>query len=253
VVVIAGVGPGVGRSLALGVAREGGATVLLARTQATLDAVTDEVQTAGGATLGLRTDLADKAACQHAVEQASERFGRVDGYVHIAAASSPYGPIGERTAEEWQRAVDGNLRAPTYMIDALTPIMEKQRSGSIVLFGSISARKPYYKSPIYAMMKSALLTLSRLYAETLGPLGVRVNCLLPGFIDTPSLTGYFEGVARDMGTTASEEYRRASAAAMLKRLVKPDEVADVALFLVSDLSRGMSGQSLDVNAGQWLN
>src|SRR5260221_3510240 len=162
VVVIGGVGPGVGRSLALGVAREGGATVLLARTQATLDTVADEVQAAGGATLGVRTDLADKAACQRAVEQASERFGRVDGYVHIAAASSPYGPIGERTAEEWQRAVDGNLRAPTYMIDALTPIMEKQRSGSILLFGSISARKPYYKSPIYAMMKSALLTLSRL-------------------------------------------------------------------------------------------
>jgi NAD(P)-dependent dehydrogenase (short-subunit alcohol dehydrogenase family) len=253
VVVIAGVGHGVGRSLALGVARQGGSSVLLARTQATLDAVSAEVAALGGSAVGVQTDLASGESCVSAVEEVRRRFGRVDGYVHIAAASSPYGPIGERTTEEWHRAVDANLRAPVSMIEALTPLLAAQGSGSVVLFGSISARRPYFKSPIYAMMKSAILTLSRLYAENLGPLGVRVNCLLPGWIDTPALQGFFEGLARDAGTTAAEEYRRASSAAYLKRLVTPDEVADVALFLVSDLSRGMSGQALDVNAGQWSN
>jgi NAD(P)-dependent dehydrogenase (short-subunit alcohol dehydrogenase family) len=125
-------------------------------------------------------------------------------------------------------------------------------SGSLVLVSSISARTPFRDSGIYATMKAAQLTLTKVLAQDLGPAGVRVNCVVPGYIDSPALEAFFEALAQQQGITAAETRASAASGAALGRITTADEVANAALFLASDLASGITGQSLDVNGGQWF-
>ncbi|MFI5911002.1 SDR family oxidoreductase [Dactylosporangium sp. NPDC051541] len=232
---IAGVGPGLGRELALTFAAAGAEVALLARNAAHLDEVAAEL-TPG--VLRLPTDLTDRAQCA----AAAERIGAVDVLVHNAFTRPPLGSLGERTAADWHAAVDGNILSATNLLYELLPRM-RGRSASVVLISSISARRPHPGSGIYAAMKSAMLTLVQVLARELGPAGIRVNAVVPGYIESDNLEAFF----------ADPQARRdAEAGTCLGRFVTAREVAAVVAFFGSPLSAGVTGQTLDVNAGQWF-
>jgi NAD(P)-dependent dehydrogenase (short-subunit alcohol dehydrogenase family) len=172
--------------------------------------------------------------------------------VHTGFSRPPTGPLGERTATEWHAALDGNVIAATQLVDAVAPAMRAQRAGSVVLVSSISARQPYVNSGIYATMKAAMLTLTKVYAQELGPHGVRVNCVVPGYIQSAGLDAFFEALGREDGGGTVAARARATAATALGRFPTADEVADAALFLASPMATAITGQSLDVNAGHWF-
>ena len=121
-----------------------------------------------------------------------------------------------------------------------------------VLVSSISARQPYVNSGIYATMKAAMLTLTKVYAQELGPYGVRVNCVVPGYIQSADLDAFFAVLGREDGSGTEAARARATGATALGRFPSADEVADAAVFLASPMATAITGQSLDVNAGHWF-
>jgi NAD(P)-dependent dehydrogenase (short-subunit alcohol dehydrogenase family) len=252
VVVVAGVGPGTGRAAAVRAAEEGASVVLAARTTTRLQEVAAAITSAGGRATCVPTDLSDPAQCEQLAGVAVDTFGRVDAVIHTAFARPATGPIRERAAAEWHDALDGNVLAAMHLARAFAPSLSDGRPGSLVLVSSISAREPYRESGIYATMKAAQLTLTKVLAQDLGRDGVRVNCIVPGYIDGPGLGAFFEVLAEQRGTTAAEARADEEAGTVLGRFVTPDEVANAALMLASDLASGITGQSLDVNGGQWF-
>ena len=241
-----------GRSTACCAAAHGAAVVLAARTAARLDTIRDEIVAAGGQACSVPTDATDAAQCRHLADAALEAFGRIDALVHPGFARPPTGPLAERTASEWHEALDGNILAATQLVDAVAPTMRGQNYGSIVLVSSISARQPYVNSGIYATMKASMLTLTKVYAQELGPHGVRVNCVVPGYIQSADLDAFFEVLGREQGVGTDAARARATSATALGRFPSADEVADAALFLASPMATAITGQSLDVNAGHWF-
>jgi NAD(P)-dependent dehydrogenase (short-subunit alcohol dehydrogenase family) len=252
VVVVAGVGPGMGRSTAIRAAANGASVVLAARTASRLDEVREAIVGAGGRACAVPTDTTDLADCRRLADAALDAFGRIDALVHTGFSRAPTGPLNERSAADWHDALDGNVIAATQLVDAVAPTMREQRTGSIVLVSSISARQPYVNSGIYGTMKAAMLTLTKVYAQELGPHGVRVNCVVPGYIQSEGLDAFFEVLGREYGGGTVAARARATSATALGRFPTADEVADAALFFASPLATAITGQSLDVNAGHWF-
>ncbi|GAA2389594.1 SDR family oxidoreductase [Dactylosporangium salmoneum] len=248
---IAGVGPGLGRELAVTFAAAGADLALLARRASYLEQVAGEVTAAGRAALCLPADLTDRARCAEAARRVGEHYGALDVLVHNAFARPPLGSLGERTPAEWHAAVDGNLLSATNLLYELLPLM-KGRSASVVLVSSISARQPYPESGIYAAMKSAMLTLVQVMARELGPHGIRVNAVVPGYIESDNLEAFFADAGARSGAGTAQARHDAEAATCLGRFVTAREVAEVVAFFGSPASTGVTGQTLDVNAGQWF-
>jgi NAD(P)-dependent dehydrogenase (short-subunit alcohol dehydrogenase family) len=251
VAVIAGVGPGTGRQVAIALAEQYQHVVLIARNADRLDEVAREIQTRTRRAHCLPVDLTDEGACADAVKTLDGLFEGVDTFIHNAFSRPPTGSLANRSAEDWYRAVDGNILSATNMMYGLRPMLGP-REGSIVLVSSISARQPYEPSGIYAAMKAAMLTLIKVFAKELGRDGIRINAVVPGYIEGPNLEPYFAEVAKQKGITAVEARQMGTADTCLGRFVSPREVANAITFFAGPMSRGITGQTLDVNAGQWF-
>jgi NAD(P)-dependent dehydrogenase (short-subunit alcohol dehydrogenase family) len=252
VVIVAGAGPGMGRSVALRAAQHGASVVLAARTAERLAELRDEIESGGGHALAVPTDFVDNEQCLALVAATVEAFGRFDALVHTAFGQPARGPLGERTPADWHAALDVNIVAASQLVEAVTPVLVAQQRGSIVFVSSISARQPRQDSGIYAVMKAGALTLTKVYAQQLGPSNVRVNCVVPGYIDSADLERFFVITGEARGVTGAEARADVASATCLKRIPTAHEVADAAVFFVSDLSSAITGQALDVNAGHWF-
>ena len=136
------------------------------------------------------------------------------------------------------------------MIQGFTPALVEAK-GSVVNVNSMVLRHSDPKQGACKMAKAALLAMSQSLASELGPQGIRVNSVLPGYIWGGTLKGYFEHQAGKYGTTVEEIYNAAAVNSDLKRLPTEDEVASAILFMASDLSSGITGQTLDVNCGEY--
>ena len=179
VVVVAGVGPGLGRSIALASAREGADVVLAARTAARLDDVAKEVAGLGRRALAVPTDLADAAAADHLAEAALDGFGRVDALVYNALAMPPIKALGEVSLEALDASFDANVVAALRLTRLFTsPLAES--GGSVVMINSMVVRFSQLTMGPYKLTKAALLAMAQSLATELGPRGIRVNSVAPG-------------------------------------------------------------------------
>jgi NAD(P)-dependent dehydrogenase (short-subunit alcohol dehydrogenase family) len=128
----------------------------------------------------------------------------------------------------------------------------KERGGSIVMVGSLAGRKPQPGLAAYGASKAALLAASRSLAAEVGRYQIRVNTVVPGHIDGPNLQVHFEHEARRLHTSVEAVRRATAAEGVLERIATPEEVAAAVAFFASKASSGITGQSLDVNCGQWF-
>ena len=250
VVVVAGVGAGLGRSIALASAREGADVVLAARTAATLDNVAKEVAALGRRALAVPTDLTDPEAVEHLAQAAQEEFGRVDALSYNALAMPPIKPLGVVDLGALTTAFDQNVVAALRLARLLTPALAESK-GSIVMVNSMVIRFSEPTMGPYKLAKAALLAVAQNLATELGPQGIRVNSVAPGHIWGDSLKWYFGYLAKKRGTSAEEIYTEKAAELDLRRLPEPDEIADAVVFLASPLARAITGQCLDVNCGEY--
>jgi NAD(P)-dependent dehydrogenase (short-subunit alcohol dehydrogenase family) len=250
VVLVAGVGPGLGQAVAVRAAQAGADLVLAARTESLLAEVAGKVTAAGRRALVVPTDLTDDAACRRLAERALAEFGRVDTLVNNAFAMPPMRSLGKVDLADLSVNFDVNVLAALRLTRVLTPALIAS-GGSVVMVNSAvlrHSRKPF--GP-YRVAKAALLAVSENLASELGPKGVRVNSVAPGWIWADSLRMWFDYLAAQREVPAQQIYDETAAATDLRRLPEPDEVADAVLFLASDLARAITGQCLDVNCGEF--
>ena len=250
VVVVAGVGSGVGRSVALASAIQGADVVLAARTAARLDDVAKEITGMGRRGLAVPTDLADATAAEHLAAAAQDAFGRVDALVYNALAMPPIKELGVVGLDALGPAFDANVVAALRLTRVFTPMLE-EAGGAVVFVNSMVVRFSQATMGPYKLVKSALLAMAQSLATELGPRGVRVNSVAPGHIWGDSLQWYFGYLAHKRGVEVQEIYDETAAATDLRRLPEPDEIADAVVFLASPLARAITGQCLDVNCGEY--
>ena len=248
--IVSGIGPGLGRAIALALAREGTDVVLAARTAPALEDVAAEVRAAGRRALAVPTDVTRPEQCRQLAEAAHDAFGRIDVLVNNAFRSGPYEPVEQASLEDWRKVFDVNLFGTLALCQAVIPFM-KARGGSIVMINSMSMRVIEPRFGGYAASKGALLTAAQTMAKELGASGIRVNSVVPGYIWGPALERYFADLARQRGTTPEAVYAEVASRTALGRIPTSD-VAAAVVFFASDLSRAVTGQALDVNAGHYF-
>ncbi|TMB41954.1 MAG: SDR family oxidoreductase [Deltaproteobacteria bacterium] len=249
--IVSGIGPGLGRAIALALAREGTDVVLAARTAPALEDVAAEVRAAGRRALAVPTDVTRPEQCRQLAEAAHGAFGRIDVLVNNAFRSGPYEPVEQASLEDWRKVFDVNLFGTLALCQAVIPFM-KARGGSIVMINSMSMRVIEPRFGGYAASKGALLTAAQTMAKELGASGIRVNSVVPGYIWGPALERYFADLARQRGTTPEAVYAEVASRTALGRIPTSEDVAAAVVFFASDLSRAVTGQALDVNAGHYF-
>jgi NAD(P)-dependent dehydrogenase (short-subunit alcohol dehydrogenase family) len=250
VVIISGVGPGLGTTLAHRCAHDGADLVLAARTPERLDAVAKRVNDTGHKALAVRADITDDEEVAYLVETTMATYGRADVLINNAFRVPSMKPLAGTSFQHIRDAIELSALGALRLIQAFTPALEES-TGSIVNVNSMVLRHSQAKYGAYKMAKSALLAMSQSLATELGEKGIRVNSVAPGYIWGDTLQSYFEHQAGKYGTTVDQIYQATAANSDLKRLPTEDEVASAILFLASDLSSGITGQTLDVNCGEY--
>lgn len=250
VVVISGVGPALGTTLARRCAEDGADLVLAARTVERLEDVAKQVTDLGRRAVAIGTDITDEVQVDNLVKQSMDAYGKVDVLINNAFKVPSMKPFANTSFEHIRETFELTVLGALRMIQGFTPALVEAR-GSVVNVNSMVLRHSDPKQGAYKMAKSALLAMSQSLASELGPQGIRVNSVLPGYIWGGTLKGYFEHQAGKYGTTVDEIYKAAAVNSDLKRLPTEDEVASAIIFMASDLSSGITGQTLDVNCGEY--
>jgi NAD(P)-dependent dehydrogenase (short-subunit alcohol dehydrogenase family) len=250
VVIISGVGPGLGRSIAIRSAEQGADVVLAARTASRLDEVAKEVMALGRRALAVPTDIADPAAAERLRDATLAEFGRADALVHNALAMPPIKDLSVVDLDAIKLAFDVNVVGALRMTRIFAPALAAS-SGSVTMINSMVVRFSQRTMGPYKATKAALLAMAQSLASELGPQGIRVNSVAPGHIWGDSLQWYFGYLAKKRGVDAQDIYDETAANTDLRRLPEPDEVADAVVFLASPLARAITGQCLDVNCGEF--
>ena len=252
-VVVSGVGAGLGHQIAAAVVADGGNAVLGARTEANLAKSAAEIDPAGRRTAHLPTDITDEAQCEALAALAVERFGGIDGVVHVAAWDSYFGGLEDADFATWQGVLDVNLLGTLRMTRACLPAL-KERGGAVVLIGTQSAvaAPSQVRQAAYAASKGALTSAMYSMARELGPHRIRVNTVLPGWMWGPPVQAYVRFTAHTEGVPESEVLSRLTERMALPELATDADVAQAAAFLASDRARAITGQSLLVNAGELM-
>ncbi len=254
VAVVTGIGPGLGREIALQLAESGAKLAIGARSLEQLESVAAEIRALGGEVIAQRTDLTDRASCHALVEAAVARFGGVDILVQNGHDPGDWSSVADADAEQWRKVMDTNLFGALYLFQACLPSMKAKGDGRIVFVNSGAAnnRAPQGLSA-YAASKAALAALVRSIALENGRDGIRCNSAHMGVIDGANVRPWFQAMADQKGQTIErymEEYYDANLP--LRSVPTPRECAGTVLFLVSDLARPVTGQAISCNGGEWF-
>jgi len=240
VAIVTGASRGIGRSIAELFAREGAKVVLAGRKQETLDKVAHAI---GPNARPVACHVGKADQLQNLVDSTMHEFGRIDILVNNAATNIAQGPCLEMDEGQFDKMVEVNLKSTFRLVKLVAPGMCERGSGSIINIASIAGLRPQFHSFLYSMTKAALIMMTKSYAVELGPMGVRVNAIAPGLIQTVLSEYYWK-----------DEDRRSKQldAQPVKHLGQPVEIAEIALTLASDRSSYMTGQTLIVDGGYLL-
>src|SRR5437773_11003650 len=250
VAIVTGAAKGMGRDICLTLAREGAHLTLAAREPAPLAALAREVEALGRRVLVVPTDVTDEPAVERLVARARETFARVDILVNAAGITGPIETqVWEIKADDFDQVIAINLRGTFLPTKHVLPGMIQQRSGKIVNISGTSGLRGYKNRAAYSSSKWALRGFTRTVALEVGPHNVNVNAVHPGIVDGDRMDRLCRDKARARGWTEAQvrdEYVQEMA---LRRLTTADDVARAVLFLASDASRNMTGQSVAVDGG----
>ena len=213
VALVTGAGRGIGRSIALSLARHGARVALTARTEAKLKAVQAEIEAFGGKAACLPADVSVEAEVMALVRHTAERWGRLDILINNAGLVMGK-PLVESTTAEWDQIMAVNARAPFILCREAIPYLRQQEVSFIINIASVVATKGYINQSVYGASKHALLGLTKALAREVQQDGIRVHAINPGGVDTDQL-----------GLTRPDLDRSV--------LMRPEEIADIVLFLVT--------------------
>ena len=250
VALITGSGRGIGRAAAKLFAEHGASILLTARTEAQLAAVANEIRSAGGKADFATADLATETGCEKIVAAARAKFGRIDILVNNAGHYGPVVPVEEYPLAEFDRVIAVHLRAAFILSKLVLPEMYSRKSGIILNISSLSAKAAYAWGSAYAAAKAGMVGLTRVMAAEAARQGVRVNAICPGPVtETEMSKDLGKTLAKRLGVSPEEQLKGFLSSIPQRRGQTALEIAQAALFLCSEMSSAMVGQSINVDGG----
>ncbi len=241
VVIITGAGQGIGRAFAKAFAAAGARAVIAERNENTAASVAEEILKANGQALAVTTDVSDEASIKEMVELVEDEYGRIDVLINNAGIFSTLEmrPFDQIPVDEWEEVLRVNLTGPFLCARAVLPAMRRAKWGRIINMasGAVSLGRPNYLH--YIASKAALAGMSLSMARELGPDGITVNAILPG--------ATFTEIERK--TVTPQQKERIVSMQCIPRPEAPEDLVGAALFLASDASAFITGQSINLDGG----
>jgi NAD(P)-dependent dehydrogenase (short-subunit alcohol dehydrogenase family) len=224
---VTGASKGIGRAIALAYAAKGANVALVARSKDALNVLAAQIGELAREALPIAADLGDEAEIKRVAATVLERFNRVDILVNNAGIIHPMIDLVDFDPGLWRRVIDVNLIGPALLTGAVLPSMIERGSGTVINVSSIGGRKGSAGRTAYRAAKSALINLTESVAAEAKPHGINVNCICPGPVDTE---GFREAYPERSSSLA---------------LMRPEEIAEIAVFLASDASSAITGTAID--------
>jgi 3-oxoacyl-[acyl-carrier protein] reductase len=247
VVIVTGASTGLGPEMAKMYAAEGANVVLAARKEDKIKAVAAEI---GKQAVAIKTDVTQEADVAAMVDLAMNTWGKVDVMVNNAAGPGIDKYIWEQTLENWNATIAIDVTAAMLCSrEVVRRSMKERKQGAIVMFSSSAGQTGIPRKSHYCVAKAGLRILTKVLAKELAEFNIRVNCVVPGAIDTDLLRNYHARLAKENGTTYEQELAKMVQAVPMKRLGPPKEFADLAMYLSSDESSYITGQSINCDGG----
>lgn len=242
VAIITGSSRGIGKASAFELAEHGASVVISSRKQDACDEVTAEIngKYGDGTAIAVAANISDKAGLQKLVDETRKAFGKIDILVCNAASNPYYGPQEGIADEQFRKILDNNIVSNHWLISMTAPEMRDRGDGSIIIISSIGGIRGTPIIGAYAISKAADMQLARNLAHEFGPFGVRVNCIAPGLIRTDFARALWENEAAVKARNATTP---------LRRIGEPEEIAGAVVFLASQASAFMTGQTIVIDGG----
>jgi 3-oxoacyl-[acyl-carrier protein] reductase len=249
VALVAGASKGLGKAVALGLAREGAHVAILARDAARIQTAAQEIRTATGApVLAIPADVTQANDIQRAVDETVRQFGTIHILVTNAGGPPPAAFMALQDAQ-WQSAVELTLLSAVRMSRAVIPLMQKQKWGRILHIGSYSVKHPVENLMLSNSIRAAVVGLGKTQAIELGKDGILVNSVLPGWTVTERVEQLLGDRAARNQTQLRDEFAKIEKEIPVGRMGKPEEFANVVVFLASECAAYVNGVAIQVDGG----
>lgn len=243
VALITGASRGIGQAIAEAYATSGARVVLASRKKAGLDGVADRIIAAGGEALPVAAHTGDETAVQELLRKTEAVYGGVDILVNNAATNPHFGPILTADEGQWAKILDTNLVGYFRVAKACVDSMHQRGEGVIINIASVAGITPLPGMGVYCVSKAGVLMLTKVLAAELAPQNIRVNAIAPGFIKTRFSAAIWD----------NPQIKEASLKTIpQKRIAEPQEITGAALFLASDASSYVTGETIVIDGGQLL-
>jgi NAD(P)-dependent dehydrogenase (short-subunit alcohol dehydrogenase family) len=238
IAIVTGAGQGIGRALALGLAREGAKIVIADIDANNATAVKEEIETGGGTAVALRTDVSDESSVQEMAADSLRQFGSIDILINNAGIF-PVSSVEDMREEDWDRVIGTNLIGAFLCSRAVAATFLRQGSGRVISITSGRAFQGAKNAAHYASSKAGIIGFSKSLALELAPRQITVNVICPGITDT----------AQPRGHQSEEQIYAQAQKIPLGRIGQPEDLVGAAVFLASDAAAFITGQTLIVNGG----
>jgi NAD(P)-dependent dehydrogenase (short-subunit alcohol dehydrogenase family) len=249
VAVITGGGQGIGRGIALAMAREGAHCVLAARTRETLEQTKADIEALGGRAIVVPTDLRVPESIDELAAKTLEAVGHVDVLVNNSGIAGPMAELWKIDPADWDETFDVNVKGVFLTCRAFLPSMIERRAGNVIVIGSPSGKRPLHGRTAYTTGKLGLVGLVRTLAWEIGPYGLRANLISPSGPEGPRMDAVIRGQAQTRGLTFEQARQEFLDLAALGRSTPVEDIGAAAVFLASDESGSTTGEDLNVSGG----
>jgi 3-oxoacyl-[acyl-carrier protein] reductase len=251
--IVTGPAKGMGAAITLALAREGVDLALAGRDMDAITPVTSEVKKLGRKAIQVQCDITDPAQVDNLLKETLRAFGgRIDILVNVAGGRGPLETTSwATTPEQFDDVIELNMKGCFLTMRAVTPTMQKQRSGKIVNIGGTFGLRGRALRMAYSASKWGLRGITKAFALELGPYNINVNNVCPGMVDGPRYRKVCEEMAKRLSITVEEAMSKHAEEYALQRVSTDEDVANAVLFFASDVSRQITGQDIAVDGG-WV-
>ena len=246
--VVTGAGRGIGRSIALALAHAGADVAVTARTPAELNSLVTQIQAAGRKGYAVACDVTDGEQVQRMAQTCIETMGSIDILVNNAGNASSHKFL-NHPDDLWQRMLAVNLTSVYAVTKAFAPTLVEQRWGRIINIASTASRVGGRYIAAYTAAKHGVLGLTRALAIEFVSYNITVNAICPGYVDTPLTDTSVSNITARTGMSEAQARETLAKTSPQQRLIEPDEIASLAVFLAQESSKGITGQAINIDGG----
>lgn len=246
--IVTGAGRGIGRSIALALAHAGADVTVTARTSTELDSLVAEIQALGRKGYAVACDVTDGEQVQHMARTCLEAMGGLDILVNNAGNAGSHKFL-NHPDDLWQRMIAVNLTSVYAVTKAFVPTLVEQRWGRIINIASISSRVGGRYIAAYTAAKHGVLGLTRALATEFVSYNITVNAICPGYVDTPMTDASVSNISARTSMSQAQARETLAKTSPQQRLIEPDEIASLAVFLAQESSKGITGQAINIDGG----